>query len=67
MTIQEKAKDFAAEFNTPRALKYGFEKGAEWMLNEIEDWFRNQQTAQYSAWCEMAQRSLEQFKKTIEK
>lgn len=40
MTIGEKAKEVAAEFNTPRALRYGFEKGAEWMLEKAFKWLQ---------------------------
>lgn len=41
-TIEEKAKEFASEFSSQRSLIYGFEKGAEWMIEKAVEWFKNQ-------------------------
>ena len=41
-TIEEKARQFAFEFSPQRSLIYGFEKGAEWMMEKAVEWFRNQ-------------------------
>ena len=40
--IEEKARDFASEFSSQRSLIYGFEKGAEWMMEKAVEWFRHQ-------------------------
>lgn len=42
MTIEEKAKDFASEFSSQRSLTYGFEKGAEWMMDKATAWIVKQ-------------------------
>lgn len=41
-TIEEKAKNFASEFSSQRSLIYGFEKGAEWMLDKATAWIVKQ-------------------------
>lgn len=42
MTIEEKAKNFASEFSSQRSLIYGFEKGAEWMLEKAVERFTDE-------------------------
>jgi len=76
MTIEEKAKEIfqAQEYmeceNASDEMwmkRDAFERGAQWMLSEIQNWFNNQPSVQYSAWGKLAEESLEQFRKTIEK
>lgn len=75
MTIEEKAKEIfvAQEYtecenaNDEMWMKRdAFGRGAEWMLNQIEDWFKNQPSIQYSAWGRLAEDSLIEFKKAME-
>lgn len=75
MTIEEKAKEIfvAQEYtecenaNDEMWMKRdAFGRGAEWMLNQIEDWFKNQPSIQYSALGRLAEDSLIEFKKAME-
>lgn len=78
MTIEEKTKEYVEtciddDPVNPFAVisriegRIAFERGAQWMLSEIQNWFNNQPSVQYSAWGKLAEDSLEQFRKTIEK
>ena len=75
MTIEEKAREIfvAQEYmecenaNDEMWMKRdAFGRGAEWMLNQIEDWFKNQPSIQYSALGRLAEDSLIEFKKAME-
>jgi len=74
MTIEEKAKEIfvAQEYtecenvNDEMWMKRdAFGRGAKWMLSQVEDWFKNQPTVQYSAWGRLAQDIFIEFKKTM--
>jgi len=64
MTIEEKAKEYAGTQDCDAYA--GFVNGAEWTLNQIEDWLKNQPSIQYSAWGRLAEDSLIKFKKAME-
>lgn len=77
MTIEEKAKEYVETCIEGDPLnpfvavskvegRETFKRGAEWMLNEVQEWFKNQPSIQYSAWGRLSEESLEQFRKTIE-
>lgn len=64
MTIEEKAKEYASTQDCDAYA--GFVNGAEWALNQIEDWLKNQPLIQYSDWGRLMENSLIKFKKAME-
>lgn len=61
MTIVEKAEEYRSDtFGTPFGgdIAMAFSEGAVWMLNEVQEWFKNQPSIQ---------ESLEQVKKKMDK
>jgi len=77
MTIEEKAEEYVKthiegdSYNPFVAVskvegKEAFKIGAEWMLNQIEDWLKNQPSIQYSDWGRLMENSLIKFKKAME-